>query len=352
MAEFGCAVASAGDVNGDGFGDLAVGQCELDVAGSPQAAAYVYLGTPSGVSTTPTALPAPAGSFAFGVAARSAGDVNGDGYGDLAVGPYIYLGSAAGIATSPSALYALSGTGSAIGSADVNGDGYGDLLLGGYDEKGGDGSATLYLGGPSGLSTAPISLQGPAVGSRAGFGATVGIADVNGDGYADALVGAYRQMNLLGAAYLYMGGPGGLSAATMVPSATPAGAFEPSFSVGLGGVGDVDGDGHEDFVVGAYTLGNSMGGAYFFAGGPAGLSLMPVTVTDPAGGYFGNSIAGGGDIGRRRLSGSRRRRRGRERLRRAGPTWFRGGPGWTSTTPVPLVNPNRAMGTFGWAVAM
>jgi hypothetical protein len=302
-------------------------------------------------------MSAPQGTQAFGIAVHSAGHVNGDGFGDLAVGAnspqvYVYLGSASGIATSPAPAYALSGLanggGQAIAGADVNGDGYSDLLVGSYQAGGLDGLANVYLGGPGGLSTTAIPLDDPVAGTGAAFGSEIGVADVNGDGYADALVSAYRQQDLLGGAYLFLGGPGGLSKvpATVV-SPTPPTAMQPAFGVGLGAVGDIDGDGYDDMVVGAYVFGT----VYFYAGGPGGLSTSPIVVTAPAGGYFGNAIAGGGDVDG---DGYPDFVIGAEGVNSyvGAAYWFHGGPTWFANTPAPLVNPNPETGVFGWAVAM
>ena len=98
-------MASAGDVNGDGFDDLVVGAKGVQ---TERGRAYVYLGGQSGLSPTPVVLAGPGGvQGSFGISAASAGDVNGDGFGDLVVGAkgvedgagsaYVYFGSAGGI---------------------------------------------------------------------------------------------------------------------------------------------------------------------------------------------------------------------------------------------------------------
>src|SRR5208282_4674998 len=104
---FGESVASAGDVNGDGFGDLVVG---APLTANFAGAVYVYLGGESGLQPTPITLTNPdRQTLQFGYTVAGAGDVNGDGYGDVVVAAsvpseaqgaaYLYLGGAAGLAT-------------------------------------------------------------------------------------------------------------------------------------------------------------------------------------------------------------------------------------------------------------
>jgi hypothetical protein len=87
-ATFGAVVASAGDVNGDGFDDLIVGAPLFSGAGLESGKVYVYFGSRHGLSRTPgwTATGSGQGFAQFGAGVASAGDVNGDGYADLLVG--------------------------------------------------------------------------------------------------------------------------------------------------------------------------------------------------------------------------------------------------------------------------
>jgi hypothetical protein len=142
------------DVNGDGFADVVVGAPQVQDTG----AAYVYLGSATGLDTTPaTTLIGPKRAYGgFGWSVASAGDVNGDGFADLVVatrgdgGPacfYVYLGNAAGLDTTPVASIcpgdSVLSLGLSVASAgDVNGDGYADLVVGGPA-----GGAFIYLGG-------------------------------------------------------------------------------------------------------------------------------------------------------------------------------------------------------------
>jgi hypothetical protein len=282
---FGRPVTSAGDVNGDGYADLVVGAPVSNTA-------YVYFGGATGLATTPTTLTGPAGSNAFGVSVASAGDVNGDGYADLVVGAsasntaYVYLGGATGLATTPATLAGPAGSrfGQSVASAgDVNGDGYADLVVGAF----GSNTAYVYLGGATGVATTPTTLTGPAGSSYFGY-SVASAGDVNGDGYADVVVGA----SVSNAAYVYLGGATGL-ATTPTTLTGPAGSG--AFSASVASAGDVNGDGYADLIVGAF-ISNS---AYVYLGGATGLATTPITLTGPAESQiFGRSVASAGDVNR------------------------------------------------------
>src|SRR6185436_20138077 len=111
-ASFGISVATAGDVNGDGYSDVIVGAYGYDNGQTDEGRAFVYDGSAAGLATsaTWTAESDQAGA-SFGVSVATAGDVNGDGYADVVIGAYgydngqsnegrafVYHGSAAGLA--------------------------------------------------------------------------------------------------------------------------------------------------------------------------------------------------------------------------------------------------------------
>jgi len=102
--QFGRAVATVGDVNGDGYVDLAV------ASGGDPGTVNIYDGGAAGPTLGNALLPGPVTS-GFGATMAAAGDVNGDGYGDMVVGgreaAQVFLGSARGMAVT--AAFTLTG---------------------------------------------------------------------------------------------------------------------------------------------------------------------------------------------------------------------------------------------------
>jgi hypothetical protein len=304
---FGRTVASAGDVDGDGYADLAIGAPNES---SGEGRVHVYLGGPLGPSLTPsTSLVGPAGAGGhFGGAVASAGDVNGDGYGDLIVGAadvtsatgaaYVYLGSATGLADSPDlTLVGPDGPNGGFGrsvacAGDVDGDGYSDVAVGAdtYDML--TGRVHLYLGDAAGLPATPSrSLTGPdGVDAQFGFSlATAG--DVDGDGYDDLIVSAYGTSAGAGTVYFYRGSSAGLGFSATALHGTEAAPAD--FGFALAGIGDIEGDGFADVAIAA----PGAPGLYLFGGhttvGLIASSYTRITSPDiPTTDGFGAALAG------------------------------------------------------------
>jgi uncharacterized repeat protein (TIGR01451 family) len=291
---YGFSVATAGDVNGDGYADVAVGAVGYP---SERGKVYAYYGSPAGPSPAPDWTAVGENNVdMLGMSVATAGDVDGDGYADLIVGApgypndqwrgkaYVYHGAGGGLATSPAFVASgengEEGFGYAVASAgDVNGDGYGDLVVGAYGYPAGDeqGRAYVYHGGPAGLSSVPVLTLTGEIGASSDFGvAAAGVGDVNGDGYGDVAVGAHHYNINTGRAYIYHGGPNGLSSS---PSTILDGeSILNYFGMEAGTAGDVNGDGYSDVLVGAYAYGSYRGGAYVYHGGPEGVPITPTCV--------------------------------------------------------------------------
>jgi hypothetical protein len=234
-------VASAGDLNGDGYGDVVVSS-----TGATESA-FVYYGSANGlVASSATGLIEDGGTPRDSVEVANAGDVNGDGYSDIIIGggpqemkAYVYHGGPTGISTIPSTVISLPDgvwcehPDWVEGAGDVNGDGYADVLVS-CDR--GVVHVYVYEGGPNGVSTSPASILIPSdAATMKGFGGMTGF-DVNGDGFWDVAVGV-PGVNIV---WIFMGSHTG-ELETPVASVTNGGETN-CFGLELSG-GDVDGDG-------------------------------------------------------------------------------------------------------------
>jgi hypothetical protein len=190
---------------------------------------------------------------------------------------------------------------SVANAGDVNGDGRPDVIVGAiYNDSAAKdaGEAYIFLGGP-GVSTIPfVTMTGMAANDQ--FGVSVaGAGDFNGDRYADVIVGA--RLNRLngtgaGAAFIYFGGPAMDGIPDVILTGEAAGDW---FGNSVAGAGDLNGDGYSDAIVGApYNDrgGSAAGAAYVFFGGPP-LDGAPdaVLAGELHDDQFGWSVAGAGD---------------------------------------------------------
>jgi hypothetical protein len=293
-------IASAGDVNGDGFADVVVGAPNPKTSGS----ILIYAGGPSGLSTTPAVVAPPGTAPGFGASFAAAGDVNGDGYADvIACAPYapnmgcfLYYGSATGLSGAPTTYTTVTfpnGDTSVFGrpvagGIDINGDGYGDVVLG--EQFYPNEYVAVFLGSPAGLPATPSTfvedptfhgysyIDTPFLGTVLG-----GAGDVNRDGYGDVLMsGMDEQAN--GVVYLYFGSLNGLSTTPAVIYPPVAG---PSGGAALAGAGDVNGDGFGDVLIATDAQ------VYFLSGNPDGVSSLPTSLNVP-GGPLGITVGTGG----------------------------------------------------------
>ncbi|MBL0127502.1 MAG: FG-GAP repeat protein [Flavobacteriales bacterium] len=315
-SNIGWSIGPAGDVNGDGYSDVVVGDTRATVAGLTNAGGmFVYHGSAAGVIAAPaTVYHYPVASTLFGRSVFTAGDVNSDGYADIIVGAttftngqvsegaaFVFLGSSTGIVIPQFLRYESNVTGNLMGecvstAGDVNGDGFSDMLVGikAYLTSGG---ASVYHGGGYSLATTPSFTRSSAL-TGALLGTSVADAgDINGDGYSDVVVGAPGASNGQageGLAYIHYGSSGGLS---MIPSLTlEANVAGASFGFSVASAGDVNGDGYADVIIGAPNSGG-VGRAYVYHGGPGGLNPVAAFVrTGAAGSTLGYSVHTAGDV--------------------------------------------------------
>lgn len=261
------AIVPAGDVNGDGYSDLLLSS---NVVG-----AAIFYGSPSGLAASPPTLLTETKVFQYGQSASPAGDVDGDGYADVAVGSndvgiqtvavFVYGGSAAGLGKVPVAKLfepappecqvscGSAGFGGRVaGACDVNGDGRPDLLVSGRR------GVFEFHGGTTGFEAIPAI---PKI-NASDFPCAL---DINGDGMTDVATSDNAAV-AKNAIFVYHGRAGGLDATDVLQATTPTLATGVSAPI-VGLVGDVDGDGLDDVGVRAYSTNAYSGLRGFVFGG-------------------------------------------------------------------------------------
>jgi len=305
-ALFGIALASMGDVSDDGLGDFLVGAPHYEVLSNPMAGrAYLYFG---GQPTPATVLSGANAEDLFGTAVARVADYDGDGKADFLVGAPGF-GNATGQVSlfsgaNGSLIRLFDGEfpgdrfGEALSSAgDVDYDGKDDLLLGapGYDAPGLLDCGRVYL-----FSGADFSLLGSVDGQNdddAFGGAVDRIGDITGDGHGEFIVGAEIHSGTPG---YHCGAAYVFSGATMQALYTFEGGNNRShLGHDVAGIGDANGDLVNDFCISGHRhsdigIGTGDFGRVYVYSGSDG-SLLDYYDGEEAD-WLGTSISGVGDV--------------------------------------------------------
>jgi FG-GAP repeat/FG-GAP-like repeat len=298
---FGRAVSSAGDLDADGFSDVVVGAPSNEANGYGAGRAYIFYGGNSGVQDLPgEILVGKKAGEGFGGHVSPAGDLDGDGFADLAItsGDFlevtsapcfaqVFRGSARDAFVDFPALRLEGRTNTecsilAASGHDINRDGFADLLVATAPSS--SPFATIYLGNSNISNLSEINLPPSLIGNRS-IGSVASAGDVNGDGLSDILVGG-ANFNPEATVQIFLGSGANVPSAAAATLRSTAGTGS-SFGQTLGSTGDINGDGFDDIVVGSY------GDAVYVYLGNAGGSID--TTADmiwlpPSTGLYGYSL--------------------------------------------------------------
>jgi hypothetical protein len=305
---FGASIRSISDLDGDGLDDILVGAYYADPGGLTNAgSAYLYS---SGTGNLIRQFNGLAASDGFGYSLASIADLDGDGLEDVVIGAY--AADPGSISGAGSVYIYSSGTGNLIRQfnglaewdmlgyslasiSDLDGDGLEDVVIGAYAANPGGvsdaGSVYIYSSGTGNLIR---QFNGGAASDYFGLAIT-SISDIDGDGLEDVVIGA---------AYADPGGISGAGSAYLYSSAGnllqqyDGEAISDSFGAAVASISDIDGDGLEDVLVGAYAADpgglTDAGSVYLYSSGTG--NLIKEYVGLAAGDSFGNFVNSISDI--------------------------------------------------------
>ncbi|EMO90958.1 FG-GAP and VCBS repeat-containing protein [Leptospira noguchii] len=270
------------DINGDGYPDALIGSQLAN-----RVRAYLSLGKAKGLNSVPITLLNGAGGFGYSV---KLGDIDGDGYADAVVGSTtntfaVYLGSISGLSTT-AINYIPIGAGGLLNVdvGDINGDGFSDVLIGAPYDVGNIGRVYSYISnGVMGQGvTFGQQLNNPGnVGSSTFYGYAITLGDINGDGRSDAVVGAVGSAQI-GASFVYLAQAAGTFAAY---SQTIVGSAANEWYANSTVTTDINRDGFADLFVGAYQESGGVGRVHLYL---SNLGILVNTVNGPISGLVGS----------------------------------------------------------------
>lgn len=311
----GFAVAGPGDLNGDGHDDIAVSARGFDIGGTTDAGAVFALSGVSGSTLYRLDWSGTSGVSWFGYSLAPAGLVDGDTRPDILVGePYrtfdtvqsgaafIYSGGSGSSLGQMQGLAQGDLFGFSLASGDAIGDARPEFLIGAPGVNAADQSGTRVDAGMArltiGSGAAILEILGPVAGGQ--LGRSVAMADVNGDGKKDLVVGApfsnVGAAQQAGSVYvLSYNGSSWVQLGTIQGNTNFQGV-----GWAVANAGDVNGDGREDILIGGPFPGAGAvaSGSVFLLGLPAGGQWQILRRFDGErlGAQFGSAVAGPGDV--------------------------------------------------------
>jgi len=312
QALFGFFVASAGDVNNDGYDELLVSM------NWGEDRAYLFMGSESGISDTPSIQLSPPNeitSYGFGHSIAGNGDINGDNFSDILImggddtESYlcIYLGSADGVPSLPNSTIHFEDKvygGSVCLPGDMNGDGFDEVAvsMGDKDIPVNRIEVAVFNGSQAANLSNPkiLELDIPEISSNV-CADVAAAGDINADGFADLIVGnQWAQGDQTGniregKAYIFLGSETGPPFIPDQEIESPILGINIRFGKSVSGIGDIDHNGYDDIAVGCPYGQNETGFLAIYSGSDTGISYSPLKIITGVN-YFGWSISGAGDL--------------------------------------------------------